>query len=239
MSLEELPGRFAYAWPRPALSVDVAVFGVDQVRGNGNPPDAALQILLIRRGVDPFRGWWALPGGFVRVDEDLAWAARRELREEAGVEPAWIEQIGAFGAPGRDPRERVVSVAWWALVRLDGVAPAADSDAAEVAWHAVNALPELAFDHAAIVAAAVGRMRRRTWDGFLGAELVDEPFTLAELQAAEECLLGRPLDKRNFRRRALDLPALVDTGSTRAEAAHRPARLYTFDRTQSPIQEAP
>lgn len=208
---------FTYRWPRPALTVDVALFGLQA---------GQLSVLLIRRGLPPFEGWWALPGGFVRLDEGLEWAARRELEEEAGVRPAWIEQIGAFGDPGRDPRERVVSVAWWALLRADEHAPVAASDASEVRWHPVASLPPLAFDHAAMVTAALQRLRQRAWDTAIGAELLSDRFTLGELQTVQEALLGHPLDKRNFRRRMNEPGLLVDVGEPRSEGPGRPARLF-------------
>ncbi|MSP56375.1 MAG: NUDIX domain-containing protein [Myxococcales bacterium] len=208
---------FTYRWPRPALTVDVALFGLQA---------GQLSVLLIRRRLPPFEGWWALPGGFVRLDEGLEWAARRELEEEAGVRPAWIEQIGAFGAPGRDPRERVVSVAWWALLRADEHAPVAASDASEVRWHPVASLPALAFDHATMVTAALHRLRQRAWESAIGAELLGEQFTLGELQTVQESLLGHPLDKRNFRRRMNESGLLVEAGEARSEGPGRPARLF-------------
>lgn len=207
---------FTYRWPRPALTVDVVVFGL---RGG------ELSVLLIQRRLPPQEGWWALPGGFVRVDEDLEWAARRELEEEAGVRPPWIEQIGAFGDPGRDPRERVVSVAWWGLVREDDHSPVAASDASAVAWHKVSAIPRLAFDHNKIVSAAHQRLRARTQEQVLGTQVLTPPFTLMELQSVEEALLGQPLDKRNFRRRVQELDLLTDCGE-RTSGVGRPARVY-------------
>ena len=132
MSESATPGGFTYRWPRPALTVDTVVFGL---RGR------RLSVLLIQRALPPQAGWWALPGGFVRVDEGLEWAARRELDEEANVRPPWIEQIGAYGEPGRDPRERVVSVAWWGIVREDACSPVAATDASAVAWHDLLAPP--------------------------------------------------------------------------------------------------
>jgi 8-oxo-dGTP diphosphatase len=130
-------------------------------------------------------------------------------------------------------------VAYWALVRPERLAPAAASDADAVDWFPVAALPPLAFDHRAIVDAGLDRMRRRTWAGLLGAELLDQPFSLAELQAAEEALLGRKLDKRNFRRRVADAEGLVRTGDARADGAHRPARLFRLDRPAEKPGEEP
>lgn len=210
------PAGFTYRWPRPALTVDTVVFGLRA---------RELCVLLIQRALPPQAGWWALPGGFVRVDEGLEWAARRELDEEASVRPPWIEQIGAYGDQGRDPRERVVSVAWWGIVREDACAPVAASDASAVGWHALSALPPLAFDHAQIVSDAHKRLRAKTATELLGAQLLTPPFSLVELQEVEELLLGHALDRRNFRRQVADWGQLVDVGEREAGLG-RPARLY-------------
>ena len=217
------PGPFTYRWARPALTVDVTVFGLMESR---------LAVLLVQRGLEPFAGWWALPGGFVEMAEGLEDAARRELAEEADVRPASMEQIGAFGTPDRDPRDRVVSVAFWALVRPDKHRPTAGTDASAAAWHPIERLPPLAFDHSEILDAGLGRLRARAWSDGVGAELLDEPFTLAELQTAYEALFQKPLDKRNFRRRMLELGVLRDTGAQRLAGRHRPAQLYQLDRAR-------
>lgn len=224
MSEPPTPTGFTYRWPRPALTVDTVVFGLRARR---------LSVLLIQRALPPQAGWWALPGGFVRVDEGLEWAARRELDEEASVRPPWIEQIGAYGDPGRDPRERVVSVAWWGVVREDACAPVAASDAACVDWHDVSALPPLAFDHAQIVSDAHECLRRKTATHVLGAQLLTPPFSLVELQEVEELLLGHALDRRNFRRHVAEWGRLADVGEREAGLG-RPARLYAPKTTAQP-----
>ena len=137
---------FCYEHPHPAVAVDIAVF---------RESSPHLEILLIERAAEPFRGRWALPGGFVGIDEDLEDAARRELAEETGLRGLVLEQIGAFGDPGRDPRERVISVAFAAFATADEAALQAGSDARSVSWFALDALPALAFDHAEIIAAAL------------------------------------------------------------------------------------
>jgi 8-oxo-dGTP diphosphatase len=136
-----------YEHPRPALTADVVL-----VAARPRP-----SVLLIRRGKPPYEGRWALPGGFVGMDEDLEPAARRELAEETGIEAGPLVQVGAFGRPGRDPRGRVVSVAWTGAPAADAAAPAAASDAAEARWFPLDELPELAFDHDEIIAAALER----------------------------------------------------------------------------------
>ena len=211
---------FTYEYPRPAVAVDCVVFGFD---------DGELKVLLIRRGLAPFKGRWALPGGFVRLDETLDDAARRELAEEAGLSDVYLEQLYTFGDVARDPRERVVSVAYYALVALDRHPPTAATDAAAAAWFPVADLPSLAFDHPAIVGAAVHRLRGKVRYQPVGFELLPVTFTLSQLQHLYEAVLERPLDKRNFRKKLLAMDLLVETDEVEQDVAHRAARLYRFD----------
>lgn len=212
---------FAYEFPRAALTVDCVVFGFDE---------GALKILLIRRGIEPFKGRWALPGGFVRTDETLDEAARRELREEAGLEKIYLEQLYTFGTVDRDPRERVVSVAWFALVRSADHVPSAATDAAEAKWFDAGDIPRLAFDHGDILATALERLRGKIRWQPVGFELLPEKFTLTQLQSLYEAILGRELDKRNFRKKLLALDLLVALDETTTAASRRPAQLFRFDR---------
>ncbi len=209
-----------YEYPRPALTVDCVVFGFD---------GAGLQVLLIRRGIEPFLGAWALPGGFVLMEEDLEAAARRELEEETGLKDVFLEQLKTFGSPGRDPRGRVVSVAYYALVRPEQHPAKGDTDASEAAWFPADRLPELAFDHAEILGEALARLRGKIRYQPVGFELLPEQFTLARLQLLYEAILGRPLDKRNFRKKLLSFGLLVPLEAF-AGGSHRPARLHRFDR---------
>lgn len=209
-----------YEYPRPALTVDCVVFGFE---------NQALQLLLIRRGIEPFLGDWALPGGFVHMHEDLETAARRELLEETGVRDLFLEQLYTFGAPGRDPRGRVVSVAYVALVKPDEHPATGDTDAAEARWFPADAIPSLAFDHASIVETALERLRGKIRWQPVGFELLPDKFTLTELQSLYEAILGRPLDKRNFRKKLLQFDFVVALDEFRA-GRNRPARLHRFDR---------
>ena len=211
---------FTYEYPRPAVAVDCVVFGFD---------DGELKVLLIKRGLEPFKGAWALPGGFVRLDETLDAAARRELAEEAGLTDVYLEQLFTFGDVARDPRERVLSVSYYALVALDRHPPAAATDADAAAWFAVADLPSLAFDHAAIVTAAVQRLRGKVRYQPVGFELLPERFTLSQLQHLYEAVLERELDKRNFRKKLLAMDLLIETDEVEQDVAHRAARLYRFD----------
>jgi 8-oxo-dGTP diphosphatase len=211
---------FTYRYARPALAVDCVVFGLDE---------EDLKVLLIRRGIEPFAGRWALPGGFVHMDETLDEAARRELQEEAGIERVYLEQLYTFGAIDRDPRERVVSVAYYALALLSAHTVKADTDAREAAWFAVDDLPKLAFDHDVIVDRAIDRLRGKVRYKPIGFELLPRKFTLTQLQRVYEKILDQELDKRNFRKKVLATGLLIELDEVEQDVAHRAARLYTFD----------
>ncbi|TXB66594.1 NUDIX hydrolase [Phaeodactylibacter luteus] len=213
---------YTYEYPRPSMTVDCVIFGLDQSH--------KLKVLLIQRDHAPFEGHWALPGGFVDMDESLERAALRELEEETGVRDVFIEQLYTFGSPGRDPRGRVVSVAYYALVNLGEHPVKAASDARKVEWFEVDQLPELAFDHAQILAVAVGRLRAKVRYQPIGFELLPELFTLSQLQQLYETILGvAELNKRNFRTRILKMGVLREMGRQEG-VAHRPAMLYSFDK---------
>ena len=200
------------------VTVDVVIFNLAQ---------ADLKVLLVRRAYPPFKGKWAIPGGFVHPDESLAAAARRELAEETDVRDVYLEQLYTFGDPPRDPRGRVITIAYFALVAGD-VPTRAGDDAAEAAWHSVYALPELAFDHADILKYAFQRLRYKLEYTSLGFELLPNEFTLTDLQTAYEIVLGEKLDKRNFRRRLLEAGILTETNKYQAEGQGRPAQLYRY-----------
>jgi 8-oxo-dGTP diphosphatase len=221
MSGSETKGRYSYQYPHPAVTVDCAIFGL---------AEGKLKLLLIQRDLEPFAGSWALPGGFIRMDEDLEAAARRELEEETGVRKVFIEQLGAFGKPGRDPRERVITVAWWAIVNLYEHPVKADTDARNAAWFPVDELPPLAFDHRDILAAALASLRGKVRLEPLAFEFLPRKFTLTQLQRFYETVLGEPLDKRNFRKKALSYGILGELEEYETGVAHRAARLYRFDK---------
>jgi 8-oxo-dGTP diphosphatase len=212
---------FAYQYPRAALTVDCVVFGLDV---------SDLKVLLIQRRLTPFQHGWALPGGFVRVDETLDAAARRELAEEAGVTDVYLEQLYTFGALARDPRERVVTVAYYALAKLSDHRIRAATDAMGVGWFALDDLPKLAFDHAEIIATARERLRGKVRYAPIGFELLPPRFSLTQLQRLYELVRGEALDKRNFRKKILSMDLLVETDEVEQGVRHRAARLYRFDR---------
>ncbi len=212
---------FEYEYPRAALAVDCVVFGLDETD---------LKVLLIQRKIPPHQHAWALPGGFVRLDETVEHAARRELEEEAGVTDVFLEQLYTFSALGRDPRERVVTVAHYALAKLSDHRIRAATDAMGVGWFSLDDLPKLAFDHQEIVTTAHERLRGKVRYAPVGFELLPPRFSLTQLQRLYEIILGTDLDKRNFRKKILSMDLLVETDEYEQGVRHRAARLYKFDR---------
>src|SRR6516162_1567547 len=206
-----------YQYPRAALTVDCVVFGFDE---------GDLKVLLIERGLEPFKGRWALPGGFVRVDETLDEAARRELEEETGLKNVFLEQLYSFGKVDRDPRERVVSVAYFALVKLSDHRAMAATDAANAEWFPVSKVPKLAFDHAEILATALERLKGKVRYQPVGFELLPRKLTLSQLQHLYEAILGEELDKRNFRKKVLGFGLLKPLKEKVTGGRHRPAQLF-------------
>ncbi|MEO0338348.1 MAG: NUDIX domain-containing protein [Bacteroidota bacterium] len=213
---------YTYDYPRPSVTVDCIIFGLDE--------SSVLKVLLIERGRPPFQGKWALPGGFVDMKETLEAAALRELEEETGVTDVFIEQLFTFGAPDRDPRGRVISVAYYALVNLTQHQVKASSDASSAAWFDVEKMPDLAFDHATIFQVALARLRAKVQYQPIGFELLPEQFTLSQLQKLYETILGakESLNKRNFRKKIQDMGILEEVGIQEG-VAHRPAKLYSFN----------
>jgi 8-oxo-dGTP diphosphatase len=212
-------------YPQPSVTVDLVIFTI-----------AAddLKVLLIRRGVEPFLGKWALPGGFVGIDESLDAAAARELQEEVGVTGIYLEQLYTFGAPERDPRGRVISVAYFALIDAERQQIVAASDAASAQWHSIfdrQMGARLAFDHGKILDCAIWRLRNKIEWTTVGYELLPRKFTLSELQRVYEIILQRPVDKRNFRKKVLGQGRIIELNETRSDGAHRPARLYSFKKS--------
>ncbi len=211
---------FSYDHPRPALTVDCVVFGLD---------DEELRLLLVERDLEPFAGRWALPGGFVELDETLEDAARRELEEETGITRLYLEQLYTFGGLNRDPRERVVTVAYYALVKLSDHQVRAATDARSAAWFSMTDLPSLAFDHKTIVQTALDRVKGKVRYEPIGFELLPQKFTLSQLQRLYEIILERELDKRNFRKKILGMDLLIELDEVQTGVAHRAARLFRFD----------
>lgn len=214
-------GSYSYDYPRPAVTVDCVVFGLDEDE---------LKVLLIQRQLEPYAHAWALPGGFVRQDENLEDAALRELAEETGIRDVYLEQLYTFGDIQRDPRGRVITVAYYALAKMSNHRVQAASDAENVGWFGVYELPTLAFDHERIIDQALERLKGKVRYAPIGFELLPKRFTLTELQRLYETVLGRELDKRNFRKKVLGMELLIETDEVQKDVAHRAARLYRFDK---------
>lgn len=213
----------SYKYPKADNTVDAVVFSVDM---KVFEKEQGLKILLIMRGrqKEPFYGHWALPGGFINMEEDLEESCLRELREETGLEPTHMQQLKTFGAPGRDPRGRVISTAFLALVQTSKVQ--GGDDAKKALWWPVADLPPLAFDHADILTCGLAKLREEVSQGVLGTELLPSEFTLTELQRVHELVLGIELDKRNFRRKMLALGVLEKVDGT----GKRNAEMYSLAR---------
>ncbi|MBA2341625.1 MAG: NUDIX hydrolase [Pyrinomonadaceae bacterium] len=212
----------AYEYERPALTVDCVIFGLDL-------EEESLKVMLIERDLEPFAGRWAIPGGFVRQGESLEAAALRELEEETGISDVFLEQLYTFGAPGRDPRGWIVSVAYYALVSPDKHHVTAATDARRAEWFTVTKLPSLAFDHNDIMRAALQRLRGKLAYAPIGFELLPRKFTIKQLQKLYEIVLGEKLDNRNFRKKIFSMDVLRELDEIQKGVPHRAARLYKFD----------
>ncbi len=202
------------------LSVDAVVFGYEE----GN-----ISILLIKRKYEPFKGKWAIPGGFVLNNESLEEAVQRELQEETGMKINYLEQLYTFGEPSRDPRGRVVSVAYFGLVRPNTFKIFASTDAEEVAWFNIDKLPQLAFDHKNILKIAIERLQGKITYEPIGFELLDKKFPFSDLEKLYTTLLGRPIDRRNFRKKILSLNVLDALDEKVSKGSGRPANLFQFN----------
>ena len=205
-----------------AFSVDNIIFGFDE---------DGLKVLLIKRGMQPYEGQWALPGDLTYPHEHIDDAAARILLELTGLQDVYLEQVKAFGAPDRHPLGRVITLAYYSLVRINRYRLTPASFAQQAEWHTVAAARELplAFDHLEILDTCFERLRQRVRTRPVGFELLAQKFTLTELQHLYEAILGKPLEKRNFRKKILSTGLLIDLNETQAGVAHRPAKLYSFD----------
>lgn len=204
---------------RPRVTVDVVVFTVEKRK---------LSVLLIKRKYQPFQNMWALPGGFIRKKEELEKAARRELREEAGFSGVYLEQLYTFGALRRDPRDRVITVAYFALAPRETMKLKASFDAKSAKLFSVRIVPRLAFDHSAIIRYALTRLRNKIQYTNAAWSMLPKVFTLGELQGLYESILGKRLDKRNFRKKIISLGIIKGASGLKKGLRQRPARLYTF-----------
>ena len=212
-------GTYTYDYPRPAVTTDCVIFGYD---------GKELKVLLIERGIEPFKGCWAFPGGFLNMDEDALAGARRELKEETGLEDAFIEQFHTFSEPGRDPRGRVITIAHYALVKIQEVE--GGDDAAQARWFPIGEVPPLAFDHDRILRMAMSRLKEKIHFEPVGFELLPDVFTMPQLQNLYEAILEVHFDRRNFASKMLKLGILEDTGDRPARASSRIPVSYRFNK---------
>ena len=216
--MEKNKGTYTYQYPHPAVTADCVIFGFDGV---------SIKMLLIQRGIEPFKGKWAFPGGFMNMNETVEECARRELEEETGLKNAAVEQIYTFSDVNRDPRERVITVAHYALVRLSEVK--GGDDAASARWFAMDEVPSLAFDHDRILRMAVNRLKERICFEPLGFELLPEVFTMTELQNLYEAILEVKFDRRNFYNKMLKLGILSEVEPRSEKASRRTPIKYCFN----------
>lgn len=210
--------KYCYKYPHPAVTTDCVIFGF-----NGKK----LQVLLIKRGIEPFKGRWAFPGGFIKMHETAEEGARRELREETGLENAYIQQFHTFSDPHRDPRERVITIAFYALVKIQDVKGGDDAVAAQ--WFPLDEIPALAFDHDYILRMAIQKLREEIHFQPIGFELLPGKFTIKELQTLYETILGISFDRRNFSKKILHLEILTELEETIWPTPKREAKLYKFN----------
>lgn len=210
------------ALPTIRLAVDAIVFGYDPLEG--------ISVLLIKRKYDPFQGKWALPGGLVQEDESLEHAVERELEEETGVKVDYLEQLYSFGNVGRDPRNRVVTVAYYGLVNKSDFHLYASTDADDAQWFHWDELPELAFDHEMILGMAVDRLRGKIRYEPIGFELLDDKFPFSDLHKLYEAILGEDLDRRNFKKKFLQLKVLTELDEKVSHGKGRPGSLFRFEK---------
>lgn len=207
------------SFDRPSVTVDTVIFSL---------VDEKLKVLLTRRKQRPFIGVWAIPGTFVRIQESLEQAARRALSDKTGVKDVYIEQLYTFGDPDRDPRTRVITIAYFALIPFATIEQNSHPTESESDWFSMFDLPELAFDHGEILDYALTRLRYKLEYTSVGFQLLPDVFTLTELQTAYETILGEALDKRNFRRKILSSEVLEETGRKKKDGEGRPAKLYRY-----------
>ena len=211
--------KYCYKYPHPAVTTDCVIFGFD---------GQSLKVLLVERGIEPYKGRWAFPGGFLNPDERAEEGARRELNEETGLEGAFIEQFHTYTEPNRDPRERVITIAYFALVRIQEVH--GSDDAAKAQWFPTEEVPQLAFDHDRILRDATRKLRERIHFEPIGFELLPDKFTMKDLQLLYEAILDVKFDRRNFSKKMIHYGLLNQLDETVWPTPKREAQLYSFNK---------
>lgn len=221
MNLTRNKKKYCYQYPHPSVTTDCVIFGFDGM---------SIKLLLIERGIEPYKGKWAFPGGFMRIDETADECARRELEEETGLTEAKMEQFYTFTDVNRDPRERVITIAYLALVKISDVR--GGDDASKAQWFDYNKIPSLAFDHDHILRRAVNELKERICFEPIGFELLPEVFTMSQLQNLYEAILDVKFDRRNFYSKMHKLDILIPVDNRTADTPTRVPRLYQFNRVK-------
>jgi 8-oxo-dGTP diphosphatase len=216
-----------HKYEKPSVTVDIVIFTIQ---------DDELKVLLVKRGLEPFKDKWAIPGGFVRIQESLEEAAKRELEEETGVRDVYLEQLYSFGEPRRDPRGRVITVAYMALISSEKINLKASTDVSEVKWFSIKEVPQLAFDHRKILDYSLKRLRWKFEYTTVAFSLLTEKFTMGQIQKIYELVFDRQFDKRNFAKKILSLDILKEE-EIKKEVSHRPPRLYSLKKNIGEIIE--
>ncbi|MBK5720344.1 NUDIX hydrolase [Dysgonomonas sp. Marseille-P4677] len=217
--------EYTYKYPRPAITVDCVIFGFDK-------DQLQLKVLLTKRAINPYIGMWPFPGGFINIDETSDECARRKLKEEAGLESIFLEQLYTFSKIERDPRERIISIAYYALVRSTDYILNIGLNIEDVQWFSLDEIPLLAFDHQEILDVAVERLKGKIRYQPIGFELLPEKFTLPDLHRLYETILQRDIDRGNFRKKILSMNLLIDHSDKQKNRPSRGAKIYSFDKNR-------
>ncbi len=215
--------KYAYEYPRPAVTVDCVIFGFDKNQ---------LKVLLTKRAIEPFLGKWAFPGGFIQEEETADCCAIRKLQEEAGLQNIFLEQLYTFSDLARDPRGRVISIAYYALVKPEAYVLEAGLDIEAVKWFGIDENLDLAFDHQQILSVAIERLKGKIRYQPIGFELLPEQFTLPDLHNLYETVLQRSIDRGNFRKKILSMGLLIDHSDKQKDRPARAAKIYSFDKVK-------
>jgi len=216
-----------HKYEKPSVTADIVIYTIQ---------NNELKILLVKRGIEPFKNKWAIPGGFVRIHESLEDAAKRELEEETGVKDVYLEQLYSFGDPKRDPRGRVITVAYMALINSEKIKLKAATDVSEVQWFSIKKIPQLAFDHKKILDYSLKRLKWKFEYTTVAFSLLPKKFTISEIQNIYEIVFNRQFDKRNFAKKVLSLDILKEE-EIKKDVSHRPPMLYSLKKDIGEVVE--
>ncbi len=216
-----------HKFQKPSVTADIVIFTIKE---------DDLKILLVERGIEPFKGEWALPGGFVRIDESLEQAAKRELEEETGVKDVYLEQLFSFGDPKRDPRGRVITIAYMALINSEDIKLKATTDVSDAKWFSIKKIPPLAFDHKRILDYSLKRLKWKFEYTTVAFSLLSKEFSLSQIQKIYEIVFNKEFDKRNFNKKIISLNILKEE-EIKKDVSHRPPMLYSLKKNLGEIVE--